>query len=55
MPKQVRAVIARDLVPLADKILTETGISTHSQLVCLLIKNYGDALAKSIKGQQTSS
>ncbi len=37
---QVRAVISSDLVPVAESVMAETGISTHSQLVCLLIKNF---------------
>ncbi|MBW4635396.1 MAG: hypothetical protein KME30_26935 [Iphinoe sp. HA4291-MV1] len=55
MAKQVRAVIDASLVPLADQILAETGINSHSQLIGLLIKNYGKQLAKAIKGENQNA
>ncbi|RAM52022.1 MAG: hypothetical protein C6Y22_08265 [Hapalosiphonaceae cyanobacterium JJU2] len=50
---QVRAVIASDLVSVAEDIMAETGISTHSQLVCLLIKNFGNELQERLKGEKS--
>jgi hypothetical protein len=49
--QQVRAVISSDLVPVAESVMAETGISTHSQLVCLLIKNFGNELQQRLKGE----
>jgi hypothetical protein len=52
MAKQVRAVIDASVVPLAEKILAETGIKTHSQLVTVLIKNYGQHFVDALRTQQ---
>ncbi|BAZ65551.1 MAG: hypothetical protein KME28_13140 [Pelatocladus maniniholoensis HA4357-MV3] len=54
MPRQVRAVISPDLVPIAESVMAATGIATHSQLVCLLIKNFGTELSQRLKGETTT-
>ncbi|MBD2682335.1 MULTISPECIES: hypothetical protein [Nostocaceae] len=46
---QKRIVLPQDLIPLADHICKETGVSTHSQLFVLLLKNYGERFVKAIK------
>ena len=46
---QTRIVLDKKLIPIADQILNETGISNYSQLVALLLKNYGDRLMNSLK------
>jgi len=39
---QKRIVLPQELIPVANKICDETGIGNHSQLIAILIKNYGD-------------
>ncbi|KOP23476.1 hypothetical protein AMR41_26210 [Hapalosiphon sp. MRB220] len=51
MAKQVRAVISDNLIPEANAIMAATGITSHSQLVCLLIKNFGNELIQRLKGE----
>ena len=46
---QTRIVLDKKLVPFADQILEETGIANYSQLVAILLKNYGDRLMNSLK------
>lgn len=46
---QTRIVLDKKLVPMADQILKETGINNYSQLIAILIKNYGDRLVSSLK------
>ncbi|MCP6758364.1 MAG: hypothetical protein NHB32_06185 [Fischerella sp. CENA71] len=51
MARQVRAVISPDLVPVAESVMAATGITTYSQLVCLLIKNFGNELSQRLRGE----
>jgi hypothetical protein len=51
MARQVRAVISPDLVPVVESVMAATGITTYSQLVCLLIKNFGNELTQRLKGE----
>lgn len=46
---QTRIVLDKKLVPVANRILEETGINNYSQLVAILLKNYGDRLVNSLK------
>lgn len=47
--KQKRVVLAPELISKANDICQETGISSHSQLFSLLLKNYGDRLIAALK------
>jgi len=47
---QKRIVLPNELIPLADEICQSTGICNHSQLVALLIKNFGSELVARLKG-----
>ena len=47
--RQTRIVLHKDLVPIADQILQETGIGNYSQLIAILLKSYGDRLMNSLK------
>ncbi|MGB3652084.1 MAG: hypothetical protein WBA41_12845 [Rivularia sp. (in: cyanobacteria)] len=46
---QKRIVLPQDLIPVADRICSQTGISNHSQLIAILLKNYGDRLVSALK------
>ncbi|MDJ0674023.1 MAG: hypothetical protein QNJ36_01255 [Calothrix sp. MO_167.B42] len=47
--KQKRIVLPQELVPKADNICAQTGITSHSQLMALLLQNYGDRLVAALK------
>lgn len=46
---QKRIVLAPELIPVADEICKQTGISNHSQLIAILIKNYGTRLVSALR------
>jgi hypothetical protein len=47
---QKRIVLDQKYLPKAEEIITQTGISTYSQLFTILLVNYGDTLVKSLRG-----
>ncbi|MEJ1930525.1 hypothetical protein WDZ92_09590 [Nostoc sp. NIES-2111] len=51
---QKRIVLDQKYVAKAEEIITQTGISTYSQLFTLLLVNYGDTLVRSLKGGSES-